>query len=72
MYLNDTLKGMIDQFFVDTASGDQLDRMAMSVANQEFRTEIGTKRHEECNHKWKFYYGLIDSFEYCTKCDIKK
>lgn len=63
---------MANGMFPDTASGDQLDRIAWSVANQEFRTATGTVRHEECKHKWKYYYGFTDSFEYCSKCDIKK
>lgn len=25
-----------------------------------------------CNHVWKMYTGLTDSFEYCTGCDVKK
>ena len=25
-----------------------------------------------CSHEWKLYVGLVDSYEYCTKCDIKK
>jgi len=25
-----------------------------------------------CNHQWKQYQGLTDSFEYCTVCDAKK
>lgn len=25
-----------------------------------------------CSHAWKTYQGLRESFEYCSKCDIKK
>lgn len=25
-----------------------------------------------CNHKWKMYTGLVEQFEFCTECNIKK
>lgn len=25
-----------------------------------------------CDHVWKMYHGLINSFEYCEKCDEKR
>lgn len=25
-----------------------------------------------CQHKWKSYQGLNESFDYCTICDVKK
>lgn len=25
-----------------------------------------------CSHKWVFYRGLDESFEFCEKCDVKK
>ena len=26
----------------------------------------------KCNHEWKLYTGLQESFEYCEACDAKK
>jgi len=26
----------------------------------------------ECHHSWETYQGFYDSFDYCTKCDVKK
>lgn len=31
-----------------------------------------TKKEEECTHKWKFYHGLIESYDYCIYCDKKR
>lgn len=30
------------------------------------------KKENKCDHKWKCYLGLSESFYYCTKCDVKK
>jgi len=27
---------------------------------------------KECHHKWKEYIGLLDTFEYCDFCGIKR
>lgn len=43
-----------------------------------FRNRIRTSRkipetsHSSCNHTWTNYYGLAESYEYCTKCNKKK
>lgn len=26
----------------------------------------------KCNHVYKYYQGLMEHYEYCTKCDVKK
>lgn len=31
-----------------------------------------TLEKKECDHQWKNYHGLNESFEYCTVCDVKK
>ena len=30
------------------------------------------KKDSSCVHEWKQYTGLKDTFEYCTKCDVKR
>lgn len=30
------------------------------------------KKEESCNHTWKEYIGLTESFKYCTLCDEKE
>lgn len=30
------------------------------------------KDPSKCDHAWKSYTGLNESFEYCIKCDVKK
>lgn len=30
------------------------------------------KDPDKCDHVWKSYTGLNESFEYCIKCDVKK
>lgn len=25
-----------------------------------------------CNHEFKYYHGLIETYEYCSKCDEKR
>jgi hypothetical protein len=27
---------------------------------------------DHCNHLWKTYHGIIEIFDYCEYCDIKK
>lgn len=27
---------------------------------------------QSCEHSWKHYYGLVETFTYCEKCDTKK
>lgn len=28
--------------------------------------------NESCNHRWDIYHGLVESFEHCQHCGIKK
>lgn len=28
--------------------------------------------NDVCEHEYKYYLGLSESYEYCTKCDAKK
>lgn len=25
-----------------------------------------------CTHKWKFYIGVLDKYEFCEHCDVKR
>lgn len=29
-------------------------------------------KEDICNHQWKYYMGLNEAFEYCTRCDKKR
>lgn len=29
-------------------------------------------KNEPCFHEWKMYWGIRESYEYCTKCDRRK
>jgi len=31
-----------------------------------------TPHKPNCNHVFKLYVGMVETFEYCTKCDKKK
>ncbi len=33
---------------------------------------IGAPQQPICNHEYKRYLGLNETFEYCVKCDLKK
>src|ERR1035437_317063 len=50
-----------EQLCPNTASGEDLDRMA---------SEAGLMR--SCSHEWTEYVGATNAFTYCKKCDIKK
>lgn len=47
---------IIDEHF---KGGYALDEPAVSIESKE------------CIHDWKTYQGLIESYQYCTKCDSK-
>lgn len=51
---------------------DEEDFFAFSIPNEYIIDEKYYWMKEECDHKWKSYTGLRESFEYCEKCDIKK
>lgn len=59
----------------DHGQPDLLTRMreewkkAISDSPQVFRTPIFK---DSCQHKWKRYHGLMDSFDYCETCDEKR
>jgi len=35
-------------------------------------SEIKDAPKQECSHKGKLYVGIIQKFEYCEVCDLKK
>lgn len=37
-----------------------------------FNSDSSEPSKPVCHHEWKNYLGLSESFDYCTKCGIKK
>lgn len=54
---------------VETILG--MDLVYMSMRGQQSSAEI-KKEKPYCDHKWTFYHGLRDVYEFCTKCDEKR
>lgn len=40
--------------------------------NEQLNLEPIESKSAVCFHEWKNYLGLNESFDYCTKCGIKK
>lgn len=41
-------------------------------AYADMKKETGYIPHVECDHSWKSYVGMVETFTYCTKCDMKE
>lgn len=41
------------------------------IKNKDYATLKKEAELKSCNHEWKQYLGLSESFQYCTKCDKK-
>ena len=53
----------------------KVDRIDFSNAIEQcFTGVVGmtTLKIPKCNHNWKLYSGIMDTFEYCTICNEKK
>lgn len=40
--------------------------------NTKEKSKLPQPAFENCDHTWKSYTGLSETFDYCTKCDQKK
>jgi hypothetical protein len=49
--------------------GDYSININLAVLYEDF---IEVDNTSGCEHVWKEYVGLRESFTFCTKCDIKK
>lgn len=53
-----------------TALGNVI--MTVPILEKRKGYEGLSKLNFYCNHEYKFYQGLKEQYEYCTKCDVKK
>lgn len=62
------LYGFLDEV---EAEGEVLPGGTVELLNS---TSDSPPRSDEkvCNHNWQGYTGLIESYQYCTKCDDKR
>lgn len=62
-----TLKAyMQNNYTFDDAAKDFNKQMSKLITDSEKSLE------KSCQHEFKFYFGLNERFEFCTKCDLKK
>lgn len=58
-----------NQIVVSSVGGFPIAGVSFDTSNMGFETP---KIEKTCQHSWKKYVGLMDSFDYCEKCDEKR
>lgn len=67
-----TLEEIFGLLFINTASGEDLDKMAHEFDVLRRTVPSGSISKLICEHSWTTYEGLISKFDYCEKCDLKR
>jgi hypothetical protein len=57
---------------IDRLAYHQLELLKQFAAQKTFTIKDDGIAYAKCNHKWKKYTGLSESFTYCEVCDEKK
>lgn len=47
------------------------DKPLVDSYGRYYRAGDSVQIKAECKHEWKAYQGLVESYNYCTKCDKK-
>lgn len=50
----------------------EMSYVARAVASESTPIKFDISGENGCEHKWTTYEGLMQKFDYCTKCDEKK
>ena len=63
--IDEELKKAFELIDIKTVSPEELDKFMI-------KPDSGIPIYRKCEHKWKHYQGLFESFDYCEICDEKK